>query len=48
MTTQCDAWIARIDKVRSVIDLTVYGLWERPTDFRPEAQCALDLAACRA
>jgi hypothetical protein len=44
MSTQGDAWITRIDKVRSVIDLTVYALWEGPADFRPEAQCALDLA----
>ena len=37
-------WIARVDKVRGVIELTVYALWEGSTDFRPEAQCALDLA----
>lgn len=44
MSNHNDVWIAMIDKVRGVIDLTVYALWEGPTDFRPEAQCALDLA----
>lgn len=44
MSTQGDAWITRIDKVRGVIALAVHALWEGLPDFRPEAQCALDLA----